>query len=258
MGIEAAAAIGLIGVASSVMQRDAAVDQGRAQERGAMAQLDQQRQDRSLAMAAAEPSPDELIAIERNLRANERDIQRNERVLDAVDPALIEAGRQALQLMQGEEAKTIDPIRKARLRQRQELESQLRQRLGSGYADTTSGNRALAEFDYQTDTLMAQEQDRSLGTLLGSSQFSRQVADITPNINAGTSLASVLGNIGNRRVNAITGTPINEAGAPFVAEALGAQAQGQFWNNIMNSAMTAGSAYALGQGEGTKKAGTTK
>ena len=138
-----------------------------AQGRAAEAQLAEGRRTQALAMAAAEPSAEEIDRLKSAVKLNEQDIARRTALLESTDPAIIEAGRQALRLLQGQEASTLAPVKRARQETRLTLENQLRKQLGSGFETSSAGIQALARFDQETEALMAQEQDRSLGRLLG-------------------------------------------------------------------------------------------
>lgn len=106
-----AASVGAIGT-GIVGQAIVGERQAQVQGRAAEARLAQQREDRRLSLEAVEPSPEEIAQIERSIELNEQDISRKQRLIDAADPALIEAGQQALRLLQGQEARTLDPIRR--------------------------------------------------------------------------------------------------------------------------------------------------
>lgn len=181
-----------------------------------------QKQTREQAEAAAEPSFEELAAIQ-NLSIqrdalvadSKRALARQEELLDAVDPALKEAGRQALELLQGRDAAALDPIRDQRTRQRDQLEQQLAQRLGSGFRTSSAGIEALGRFDDSTDTLLFNAQQQTLGTFLQFSAAVRPdlIGDIT---RAGQAAGQLTGqeiaaqqNISGRRVAAISGTPVS-------------------------------------------------
>lgn len=211
----------------------------RAASRGAQAELDQARADRNLAIEYAAPRPEELAQLNRMIEVNDKEIERKQRLIDSADPALIEAGKQAKQLLQGEEAKTLDPIRRQREKDRIRLTEMLRDRYGTGAEESTAGANALAEFDAQTSAVLAQAQDAALGRLLGVAQGISSQGLSSEIANAGT-IAGVFGNIANRQVGAITGTPLAQyASAPHVGRAM-------FGQNLANlgSSITQGATLA--------------
>ena len=222
--------------------REAAEAQGRMAE----AQLAEQRETRRLATAAAEPTPQEMQQIERSIALNEQEITRKQRLIDSSDPALIEAGQQALKLLQGAEAKTLDPIRKQREKERAKLQDRLKSKLGSGYETSTAGIQALSSFDEATANTIAGAQQQSLAQLLGVAQSTSAGYGMQNNIaNSGT-LAGMYANQSNRRVAAISGTPVTAAGAQFVGDLQAARAEQGNYNTLANMGVQAGMAYATG------------
>lgn len=231
----AAAVVGAT-VVGGVLQHNANVRAGRAAGNAAQAQLAEERERRRLALEFAEFSPEELAQAERAIELNEKDIARKEELLASADPALIEAGKQALQLLQGEEAKTLDPIKRQRQEDRRKLEDKLRNQLGPGFATSTAGIQALNDFDAETGSLLAVEQDRSLGRLLGVAQNTANISNIGSNIDRAMNISQLFGNQRSRAISAINGTPITQAGAPFVGDVLKHQADAQLIGNLTGAA----------------------
>lgn len=216
-----AAVLGVVGVAAAGAIGQAVVGRGiaTAQGRAAEAELAEARRTRELALAAAEPSPEEITQLDRAVELNEQDIARKTKLLESADPAIIESGRQALRLLQGEEAKTLDPLRRQRQEDRVKLEDQLRGQLGAGFATSTAGIQALNDFDQGTSSVLAQEQDRSLGRLLGIATQVTQTQGLAGSVARAGTLGGLFGRQQERRVAAIQGTPITPfAGAPFVGD----------------------------------------
>lgn len=226
---EALATTAAIGAATNLV---GGIISGGAAAEGARAEQRQAQADRNLAMQYAAPSPEELAQLNQMIEMNDKEIARKQELLDSADPALIEAGKQALQLMQGEEAKTLDPIRRQREKDRERVVEMLRDRYGSGAEESTAGQQALAEFDAQTSAVLAQEQDRTLGRFLGIAQgISSQ--GLSQEIGQAGTIAGLFGNIRGRQVSAITGTPLAQyAGAGSVGRAM-------FGRNLANLGSTA-------------------
>lgn len=241
MGVAAAVIGGVTSIVGAVLESGARKKEAAAAGAGAQAQLGTAQRERAeeiklrqesrdLALQAAEFSPEELASLDRATAVNEQDIVRKERILASTDPAIIESGKQALQLLRGEEAATLDPIRRQRQEQRERLRARLRSQLGTGFETSTAGIQALNDFDQGTDTVLSNAQQQSISQLLGiSAGFS--AAGLQTNIGAATTLAQVRGQAAGRRVGAITGTPLvprtttsQFAGAPFVQGALEARA----------------------------------
>jgi hypothetical protein len=248
MGVETAIAIGAGSMIGQYMAGQSAAD---AQSNIAKAQMSEQQNQRRMAMEAAEPSAAEMQQLQQAITLNTQDIARKEKILASTDPAIIEAGKQALQLLKGQEAATLDPIRKQREKERQKLTEKLTAQLGSGFANTTAGAQALAAFDESTANAMTNAQQQSLSQLLGVSQnFSG--AGLQSNISNAASLSSIFGNQSSRRVNAITGNPITAAGSQFVGDLANAQNTSNLFSNATSLAMMYGMS-----GAGNKAPSTT-
>ena len=198
-----------------------------AQSNIANAQLEQERADRNLSLKYAEPTPDELNQIQRGITLNENDISRKEKLLASSDPALIEAGSQALKLLRGEEAKTIAPLKANIAKQESALRERLQAQLGSGYENTTAGIQALQAFNEQANAAVTGAQQSSLAQLLGVAQDTSGRYGMQSNISNTAGLAGLFGNISNRQVSAVNKTPITGAGAQFVGDLQNARASQQ-------------------------------
>ena len=232
MGLATAAAIGIGAglVATGVGGAVAANAQGKA----ANAQLDEARRQREAVMAASAPSPAEIAAMDRAVALGEAAVARQERVLDAVDPTLIEAGQQALELLRGKDAEILAPLRKQRADQREALRQRLADQLGGGFETSSAGIKALNEFDNQTAGFLGQAQLNAVSGLLGTTLGARQQVNPLASVNTFASLADMLGGPNRRAVAGLTGTPITPyAGAPFVGAAAGGQALTGFGTGLV-------------------------
>lgn len=273
MGITAAI-VGGTALIGSYMQYEAAQDSADATEQAAIAQqsaareqLEFDKQKMAMAQQAALPNYEEMAAKKRlldsrNMFLNQQMgyLQKEQVLLDSVDPALREAGEQAYKLMKGEEAAVLGPIRKQRDRQRIVVENELASRLGSGFRTSSAGIEAMRRFDDETDTLMASAQFTTLNNLLGVSAQVRPdmigKGHAVANTISGFDTAMLAGeqNEAARRVSAITGSNVNyqnvvnTAGAQYAGDILQAQSEANFWGNLSGLAMniggTAAGAYA--------------
>lgn len=120
--------------------------------------------------AASKMTPQELMTLETTVRNDERTIQRESQLLDAVDPAIMEAGKQAYAMLQGQEATTLGPLKQQRARDRQKLTETLRRQLGPGFETSSAGIEALSRFDEGTSSVLGQAQQNAIGQFLGVSQ----------------------------------------------------------------------------------------
>jgi len=166
------------------------------------------------------PTAAELADLDRNLQAEERIVQRSERLIAAVDPALIEAGRQAEQLLRGKEAAILGPQRRQRQQQRDQLRNRLREQLGPGFETSTAGSQALNQFDQQSSDLATTTQFQAVGQLLGSAQRSAELASQQQLGAAGLSLDRLKAR-GRLQERQITTTGGKERGDIFSAQATG-------------------------------------
>jgi hypothetical protein len=229
MGVEVAVGAALVGAA---MQYNAGQQAAGAQQDIAEAQLRQQESDRAAASRAAEPSAMELQQLEQAINVNSQEITRKQRLLDSSDPALIEAGTQALNLLRGEEAKTLAPLKNKQAKDRERLREKLRAQLGPGFENTSQGIQALAAFDEASQSALITAQQQSLGQLLGVAQNVQGLASLQSNISNSSQISSQRGAINTRQVNALLGTPITGAGAQFVGGLGNAQNMANLGSNI--------------------------
>lgn len=234
--------------------RDAAA----ASAKIAQAQLDEQRTTRAAATAAATPSLQELQQLQQGITLNQTDIDRKQKLLASADPALIEAGNQALALLQGKEAANLDPLKNQRAEGRTALQAQLRQQLGSGYATSSAGIEALRKYDESTSNALQTAQQQSLNSLLGITQGTESQGSLQSNISNSAALSQARGAINTRQVAAINGTPITMAGAQFAGDLLSAQNNAANMNTLLNLGTSLGtSAIAGGLSGGGSSGGTS-
>lgn len=240
-GYTAVAGAMLVGSAISADgQRRAGDRAAEAQGGMAQAQLEEQRRTRAAATSAAAPSPQEIQSLQQMITTNNADIARKQKLLDSADPALIEAGHQALDLLQGKEATVMGPMRAEQARQRAKLEDTLRAKLGAGYDTSTAGIQALATFDQQSQLALQGAQQNTLASLLGVTQGTESQGNLSQNMGIQGAITNIYGNQSNRMVSAINQTPITMAGAPFVGDLFSAVNAGQTARNTGNLISQAG------------------
>ena len=242
----------VMGAIGADRQAKAATKAGHAREAAAAAQLRQAKESQQMAIKAAEAGPQELAALERSIQQQERGVAREEKFLGSIDPTLIEASQQALKLLRGEESSSLAPMKAQRDRQRKALVDQLRSQLGPGAETSSAGIQALTQFDQQTSMGLAQQQQASLGQLLGSTQQSAsQGRSSLANLGQqGLGIAGGFSNIKARGVNAITGSQAgmsaagsamtNAAGARYSGDQLRGQAISGIGGQLVGAGVTAG------------------
>jgi hypothetical protein len=251
-----AAVIGGAALVGGGIQAEGQRKQARAAGKAAQARESAAGRQQQLAIESAE-SPQELAALERSLGVQEKSLARQERLVQALDPAIIEASQQALQLLRGESAAALDPIKKQRDQDRQKLVNTLREQLGSGAETTSAGQQALQNFDFQTSQVLAGQQQQSLSQLF---QFGSSGGNQLASTAAGfQNIAGGFGNIASRRVGAVTGTGqavTQAAGSRFVRSQLQGQGTAQIGAGITSLAGTVGgAAFAGGFGKDKKVSG---
>lgn len=182
------------------------------------------------ARSLAEASPQELNVLGRSYQAAGKALDQQTRLMDAVDPALMEASKQALTLLRGGQAAVNGPLQQMRGAQRAQLVNSLRQQYGPGAETTSVGQRALQQFDMQSNMEFQQNQQSSLAQMMGIAN------DQAPGINTQRAIAGMnevgqgYGNLATRKLN----TELNIGG-----QTLGAM--GGVGNQMLQ---TAGSQYA--------------
>lgn len=234
-------------------QAAAAEQQATAKSQQAAA-LDESRKYQTNMNALADMSPQQMSQHGQMLQAASKNLQQRQKMFDSIDPALMEASKQVLNLLQGG-ASASTPARSA---QREQLVNQLRSQYGPGAENTSAGQQALQQFDM--GTLGARNQD--LGTLMGVGQYGNQLASgVDQGIGtlggaqqqlmgaqtAGTN--SVLGSM-----MGTNGAVLGGSGASEVANQINYGAQKGFWDNWAQSSMKFGEAFG-GAGVGGSMGG---
>lgn len=177
-----------------------------------------------MALEAAAATPQELAQLERNMQTQERVLTREREMLKAIDPAIVEMGKQTLELIQGKEAAILDPLRRNRNRQRDQLRETLKRQLGPGFETSSAGIEALSRFDTESSDLLTQTQQNVTNQMIQQTMAARSQslsAEAQAN-QLGASNLAAMGNIQARKVNAITGTAQGMVeGAGGIAKAIG-------------------------------------
>lgn len=107
-------------------------------------------------------TPSALAAHDQALSSQEGNVRRQEALVAQLDPNIIEAGKQTMQLLQGKSAPVMQNLQNQRQLQRDQLVSQLRTQLGPGAETSTAGQQQLNQFDQQTANVMSGAQQEYL------------------------------------------------------------------------------------------------
>lgn len=251
------AVIGTAGtVYASNKSTKAATNAANAQKDAQTQALADARADRERAYAdaqkAALPSTEELAAAKRLSDRNESaltaqlsKIAEAQKVLDAVDPSVKEAGKQTLELLQGKTSAMLDPVIKGRDRQRLELENKLAARLGPGFRTSSAGIAALNSFDNDTTGIIANVQSQALNQVAGitsslgalssnirANQVSQTNAAFGQALGVDTALLTEEGNLRTARTNAVNALLTGNSSVAQANNTLASNAGNQFAGQI--------------------------
>lgn len=204
----------------------------------------------NLALRLARATPRELQEIEANTTRSLQTIERERKLIEAVDPAIAEAGKQAYSLMRGQEAAILGPLNRQRSRMKDSLRDTLRKQLGPGFETSSAGIEAMNRFDTETSDITTQAQQQAISGLLGQALQGRQLAQTSEATAQQQAFQSVtaLGNIQGRQVNAATGT----AGAKVNAAGGVARELGGAFQSFGQLAAAGNSFQAAGGGGGSR------
>lgn len=226
----------------------------RAASRAARAQEAAAGQLRADVMDIAKLSPQQIAQEEQVLQKQNASLQRQERLIASIDPAILEASQQALKLLKGEESSALAPLRNRRQRQRQQLLDTLRQQLGPGAETSSAGQQALQKFDAETADVMAGRQQATLGSLFGmASQGAglRQGLQGGIGLLAGMSQASQNRNLDQARLLSGVGQgQVQTAGSRFTGDLIRAQQLQGLGMDFSRAAGQAVGAFATASGGG--------
>lgn len=209
--------------------------------------------DNTGALAAA--SPQELGILSRSYDEASASLDRENKLMSSIDPALMEASKQALSILRGEGSGNQGMMMQ-RNAQRQQMVNSLRAQYGPGAEQTSIGQKMLGQFDMETQSL----QQNALGGLFsmatsGAARGNQQNA-LAGLMNVGQGYSAIRNrqlqaetNSGNAMINALNGTGqqmINAAGAGFVQDGLMGQGMSSFGGNLANAGTNLASSYAIG------------
>lgn len=225
MGAAGAAVGAVTGVVGGLISGQATQRAANQQADAARVQLASDQYGRSQAQSFAAPSFDEMQQIHKQLDYQSQlydrhieSLKQEQALINSIDPSIMAASQNAKDLLSGKSSALLAPIQQERQNQRNQLENQLRDQLGSGYQTSSAGQEALNRFDQQTSGLMANAQQSALGSV---GQYLGVASQSRPNMiglsNAAFGAVSdmsqrTLGNynqFATRQIAAIEGTPIN-------------------------------------------------
>lgn len=247
---------GMLFPGSDPAQQAAMAQQQMAQQQAALVRA-QGLEYQNKVMELAKASPQELETQGRALQAGQQQLESQQRMLAAIDPAILEASQQALGLLRGQKAGILGPQEEALKGQRQSLVASLRDQYGPGAETSSAGQKALRQFDMQANLQNAQAQQGALGQLTGiAGAFNAQRPDL---LGTGAGLMDITSRYRNRELGAyqqagatllgaMSGTSqqlIDTAGSQYLGAQLQQRRQEQFQNQLVDTG-----AYLAGRGAG--------
>lgn len=190
-----------------------------------------------------EMTPQQLAASQEAIHGQEANIQKQESLVSSIDPMLMEAGKQATQLLQGKAAPVLNQMKAQRADQRTQLLDNLRSQLGPGAETSTAGQQALQKFDMETSTQLNGAQQSYLGQMSG---MLNQGLQTRPNMAGQYGALDTLGQSLTRpaleragisqsfmpAVGSSFGQSIQSAGAPYMQQLLMAQNRQQVAGSV--------------------------
>lgn len=230
--------------------KSAADKQARAAQGAAMAQQAAAQANYDETASIVNPaSVKALLSLDQDIANQSKNLARQEKMIAAIDPTILEASQQALKLIRGESSSTLGPVQEQRNLQRQKLLNQLREQLGPGAETSTAGIQALTRFDSETNQLMAGHQQQALSQMGNiSSQFSAQRPDMFREIMGLSGLGQAKFGVESQRASMLSNARMGlqqTAGAQFTGDMIKGKAEQAQFGQLMQLGMT-GAGMALG------------
>lgn len=201
-------------------------------------------------MNLAAQSPQQLAALERSYQAAQTQVDTDLRQLAAIDPAIMEASKQVLSLLKGDQAASNNPLMAQRNSQRQQLLDSLRAQYGPGAESSAVGQRALRQFDMESNNMLQQNQMGTMGNLFGMATTRVQGAGFGQLMAAGQGFGDYQSRLlaaeqaGSQGILQAMGGEVQGAGAQFTGDLIKTGAQRQFFTDIHNDGRQIGRSWA--------------
>lgn len=127
---------------------------------------------KDLSAATEDVTIESMLSMENAIKAQDRNLSRQEELVKQIDPAILEASQSALRIMRGDQN---NPFSRQRALGRQKLLNRLREQLGPGAETSSIGLKALSQFDSETDA-------GTTGAAQGYGQIAQQFSGLRPNM----------------------------------------------------------------------------
>lgn len=241
----AATALAVAAVGSSLygasQSADAARRAGQATDRASQEWQKQTEAMRKEALASYDQYvPGQQAAVDKAMQAQSVNLSRTQKLVDNIDPALIEAGKQTKQLLEGQSAPVLSNLQQQRQVQRQQMLDSLRQQIGPGAETSSMGQNMLMKFDSETSNIMSSAQQSYLSQVSGLALDGGRVTSGTLSAMSESlaKLGQQWGDIGATRAKILEGTMASSDRAyqsnveTAAGQAAGGYAQGALWQNV--------------------------
>lgn len=205
---------GVVVAAGTAYSANAAGQAARAQGRAADAWADEARGRAAQSTAAYDQyAPSQQAALDKAMAYQQQNIQRQQRLVDSIDPSLIEAGQQMHSLLQGQSAPVLKNFQDQRQLQKQQMLAQLRQQVGPGAETSSMGQNMLLKFDQETANMQNSIQQQYLDKVSNLALGGGQTLTDVMNKASGTlaDLGNQMGQIGLNKANIINGGTVSMA-----------------------------------------------
>jgi hypothetical protein len=228
VAIGGAATMGL----GSMMGAGAASGAAKSQQAEAEARLAEARARANQALDSYNQyAPSQQANINKAIASQQQNITRQQQLVDSIDPALLEAGKQMTSLLQGQSAPVLKNFQDQRNLQKQQMLDGLRQQIGPGAETSSMGQNMLLKFDQETanmqNGIQQQYLDKVSNLAIGGGQTLTDVMSKATGTLA--DLSTSLGQIGLNKANIINGgtqnmasyakATVDSAGAKFAGDA---------------------------------------
>ncbi len=194
-------------------------------------------------------TPSQIAAYDQALQGQEANVRRQESLVASLDPNIIEAGKQTMQLLQGHSAPVLANLQQQRDIQKQKMLDGLRTQMGPGAETSSAGQQAIQQFDQQTANIMNDAQQQYLDkvsnmSMGGAATLGQTLSQVHSTLSSmqtqspGVQAADLIAKFTGAEAGA-QGAQMEAAGGQFA----GAQIQGQSLANIGNAGLTLGAMF---------------
>lgn len=141
---------------------------GAANQSMGMAQQNAAGSEQNMAMGAVAPTPASIQNMQQMTDTAQSNLQRQQAVLASADPAMISLGQQTLAMMNGQRQVGTNAVLQTNINQaRNNMQRQLQQQLGPGWAQSTAGQQAMQQFELNASNSLQSNQQNTINQNMG-------------------------------------------------------------------------------------------